>query len=60
MRRAYQQATNRGNLRITIGAALLLAFLIGTLLRQFDSALTTLARFHIPMPFPRSLVDVPP
>ncbi len=51
MRRAFiSKLRNRGNLRITIGAAPLLAFLIGTLLRYSDSGEYDFASaFHIPM-----------
>ncbi len=51
MRRAFiSKLRNRGNLRITIGAAPLLAFLIGTLLRYSDSGTYDFASaFHIPM-----------
>ncbi|CAN5667507.1 hypothetical protein BH20VER1_BH20VER1_04600 [soil metagenome] len=51
LRRAFiSKLRNRGNLRITIGAAPLLALLIATLLRYSDSGLYDFASaFHIPM-----------
>jgi ABC-type cobalamin/Fe3+-siderophores transport system ATPase subunit len=51
LKRAFiSKLRNRGNLRITIGAAPLLALLIGTLLRYSDSGHYDFASaFHIPM-----------